>query len=122
MTNVMLIQYIISPDKWPLRVTVLDKNGDCKPLDKNPKVYNISGPCCIGMDIVAHERLLPEIFPGDYILIHDVGGYYHSSFSYYNSRKAPGFFGFEADEDSLKFKTLVAAQPLHSTVEFFSRQ
>lgn len=61
---------------------------------------DIAGPCCIQGDIIAHQRLLPLIHPGDMLIIHDVGGYYHSSYSRYNCRQAPAVIGYEYELDS----------------------
>ena len=59
------------------------------------KLYDIAGPCCLGMDVVAFDRELPEVNPNDYIVLHDTGAYYHASFSYYNSRNPPVFIGLK---------------------------
>jgi diaminopimelate decarboxylase len=54
---------------------------------------DIAGPCCFAGDILAHQRELPLLEPGDHVLIHDTGGYYFSSPYVYNSLPPIDAFG-----------------------------
>jgi diaminopimelate decarboxylase len=75
-----------------------------------------SGPCCFAGDLAARERTLPRAYPGDVIAILDVGGYYHSSYSFYNLRQAPPVYLFNERTSTL---TLVrAATRVAETLEF----
>jgi len=87
------IRTIYHPETWPLRVTVLDANGE--PKDTTTLVeQDVAGPCCIQSDVIAHQRPLPKMEPGDWVMIHDVGGYMHASYSCYNARQCPPVWGY----------------------------
>ena len=81
--------------------------------------YDIGGPCCIAGDVIARLRPLPRIYPGDFIIAHDVGGYYHSAWSYYNSRQPPALFSYK-EEENIKFTPLRVPQTVNDTVAFFT--
>jgi len=53
------------------------------------EVVNIVGNICESGDVIAHERLLPEIFEDDIIAILDAGAYGHVMSSNYNFRLRP---------------------------------
>jgi len=114
----LFIRTIYHPDKWPLRVSLLNKEGDQPAQGEPTQLYDIAGPCCLGMDIVAFDRELTEIHPGDNIILHDTGAYYHASFSYYNSRNPPVFIGFRGSE-KLNFELLCKISTVHDTVDYF---
>ena len=57
--------------------------------------YDIAGPMCFSGDYVAKRVWLPEIQAGDFLVIHDKGGYITSMYSRYNSRCASAIYGFE---------------------------
>merc|ERR1712137_296776 len=97
----LFIRTIYHPDKWPLRTTLLDAKGNRKDSFGSTKLYDIAGPCCVGMDIVAFDREFPEIQPNDFIILHDTGAYYYASFSYYNSRNPQILIGFRRNGNSL---------------------
>jgi len=48
--------------------------------------YTITGPICETGDILAHDRVLPEVVEGDLIAVLDVGAYGYSMSSQYNAR------------------------------------
>lgn len=52
-------------------------------------------------DLAARELTLPRAHQGDVIAILDVGGYYHSSYSYYNLRQAPPVYLFNERTSTL---------------------
>lgn len=69
-------------------------------------------------DVIAHERVLPEIQSGDYIVAHDTGGYYYSSYCYYNLRTAPPIYSF--DSNPQVFSVVKEAKTVEETIQFFS--
>jgi len=113
----LFVRTIFMPTKWAIRITALNSKGEKKRGDLVPQ--DIAGPCCIAADIIAHERGLPLLEQGDWVISHDTGGYYYSAFSYYNSRQAPSIYGFE-EEDQLKLKLLKKGQTVEETLEFFT--
>ncbi len=56
--------------------------AEVAPVDQ----YTITGPICETGDILAHDRQLPEVVPGDLIAVLDTGAYGFSMSSQYNSR------------------------------------
>lgn len=100
------------PEQWRHRVTVHDPSGALKSGPEEP--WDIAGPLCFSGDLVARERPLPPIEPGDLVVVHDAGAYTLSMWSRYNSRRAPAVFGLDAgslrvlkeaesEEDVLRF-------------------
>lgn len=89
----LLLRSIWCPKDWPLRVHIF--NGTTgEERSENVVITDVAGPCCLGGDLACKERPLPEAFPGDIVVIRDVGGYYHVSYNYYNLRPAPPAFMF----------------------------
>jgi len=83
-----------------------------------------AGPCCIAGDIIAHKRPLPLARQGDFIVIKDVGAYYHSSYSRYNCRQSPPFMGYIVDGhggSDVEFQTLQKGETVDESLEMFSR-
>ncbi|MGC9363741.1 MAG: diaminopimelate decarboxylase [Fidelibacterota bacterium] len=81
------------PQDWHHDFSVLDSHGmikNCHHLRK----YNIVGPLCFSGDILARDIELPEIHPGDFIIIHDTGGYTLSMWSRHLSRQIPVVIGY----------------------------
>lgn len=62
-------------------------NGSCP--GKNYRKVTVVGNICESGDIIAQDRLLPEISEGDIIGIMDAGAYGYSMSSNYNSRLRP---------------------------------
>jgi len=50
------------------------------------ELYTVVGPICESGDIIARDRMLPEVKRGDFIAILDVGAYGFSMSSQYNGR------------------------------------
>jgi hypothetical protein len=67
-------------------------------------------------DLAAREITLPRAHPGDIIAILDVGGYYHSSYNYYNLRQAPPVYLFNERTSTLSLAR--AATKVSETLEF----
>jgi diaminopimelate decarboxylase len=59
----------------------------------------VAGPCCFAGDVIAHNRLLPRLEPGDFVVVHDTGAYYFSTPFSYNSLPKIGVYGFHVHED-----------------------
>ena len=50
------------------------------------RAYNVVGGLCENNDQFAHDRMLPEVFVGDLLFIHDTGAHGHSMGYNYNGR------------------------------------
>ena len=88
----ILLRECLTPDNWYHEFSLLDKTGKLKQTGKT-KSYHIAGPLCFANDIVARNVELPEASEGDYIVIHDTGGYTFSMWSKYVSRLFPKIIG-----------------------------
>ena len=104
-----------APKDWPLRVDIFNALGDLK--TENLGETDVAGPCCFGGDLICIAQQIPQAVPlEDFVLVKDVGGYYHSSFSYYNLRQPPACFLFDEETDML---TLInRGRTVAETVEF----
>lgn len=114
----LFVRTIYLPDKWPLRVHVLDAKGNLKLDSPDSVLWDIAGPCCFAGDIVAHRRSLPKIEQGDIIVVSDTGAYYYSSFSHYNSRQAPAIYGYE--QAGSKLVLMKRGETVDDTLKFYS--
>ena len=56
----------------------------------------MAGPLCFSGDFLAKSRPLPELSPGDFVIVLDAGAYTLSMWSRYNSRQVPKILGVEA--------------------------
>jgi diaminopimelate decarboxylase len=113
----MFIRKAYMPKKWHHEIFVLNKNGDVKTGRKEK--YVIAGPLCFAADVLAKGILLPEVSPGDYIIIKDVGAYTLSMWSRYNSRQMPKVIGYKFRGG--KFSILKDREKINKVVEFWSR-
>ncbi|MEE4198282.1 MAG: hypothetical protein V2I54_11610 [Bacteroidales bacterium] len=96
----LLLRECLNPGQWFHEISLLDKSG--KPKEsKTSKKYHIAGPLCFANDIVARNVKLPEACEGDYLVIHDTGGYTFGMWSKYVSRSFPKIIGDEDKKHSI---------------------
>ncbi|HPS73871.1 MAG TPA: hypothetical protein PLD52_06200 [Bacteroidales bacterium] len=89
----LFLRECFNPKAWHHEYSVVDRNGQLKTnLCQTP--WNLAGPLCFSGDIMARNVLLPELEEGDYLIIHDTGGYTFSMWSRYNSRFTPRIMGY----------------------------
>jgi diaminopimelate decarboxylase len=100
----LLLRTAYQPEIWKHHITVHTSDGQPKfgPTIK----YDIVGPLCFSGDKVAVNVDLPPIEPGDYLVIHDAGGYSYCMFSRYNSRPAPPIYGYDSTNGDKNLKIL----------------
>ncbi|OEU99895.1 diaminopimelate decarboxylase [Streptomyces qinglanensis] len=104
-----------APEAWPLRVGAFDAKG--APKRTPALVQDVAGPCCFAGDLVARERTLPELAPGDVVTLWDTGAYYFSTPFQYNSLPRPAVYGFRRDGDGgPRFSLVRAAQRIDEVV------
>lgn len=93
----LFLRECLNPRDWQHEYTLFDKSGNPKfGTDRNP--YNLAGPLCFSGDILARNVPLPVMEEGDYLVIHDTGGYTFSMWSRYNSRQTPRILGYQDDD------------------------
>jgi diaminopimelate decarboxylase len=63
--------------------------------------YSIAGPICETGDILAFDRMLPELADGDLIAVLDAGAYGFSMSSQYNSRPRCAEVLLKGDDEAL---------------------
>ncbi|MFF5446994.1 diaminopimelate decarboxylase [Streptomyces sp. NPDC012888] len=90
----LLTRTVYAPASWPLRVLAYDAKGAPKTGAAVPQ--DIAGPACFSGDLVAADRALPELAPGDLIAVPDTGAYFFTAHYGYNSLPRPAVYGFTA--------------------------
>jgi diaminopimelate decarboxylase len=101
----LAVRTVWQPEKWPLRVFVYDKDGHRKPgasADASELLTDVSGPCCNSGCTITRAADLPTNVKAleDVVVVHDVGGYYHSSFCLYNLRQLPACYMYREGNGS----------------------
>jgi diaminopimelate decarboxylase len=99
----LFLRECLNPKDWQHEYSVVDRNGHFKE-GKDDHPYHVAGPLCFSGDILARNIELPRIEEGDYLVIHDTGGYTFSMWSRYNSRQIPRILGYISDGE--KFEVL----------------
>lgn len=112
----MFLRKAYMPDKWHHEIFVLDKKGKIK-NNREMENYIVAGPLCFAGDVIGKEILLPEIEPGDFIVIKDVGAYTLSMWSRYNSRQIPKIIGYNKRG---KFLVLKKREEINKIIDFWS--
>ncbi|KRV48425.1 diaminopimelate decarboxylase [Wenjunlia vitaminophila] len=109
---------VFMPEAWPLRIGAFDPRGREKTAPD--VVQDVAGPCCFAGDLVARGRELPELEPGDLVVLLDTGAYYMSTPFTYNSLARPPVYGFTTagggTADQVRFGTVREGQTLRSVV------
>ncbi|MCX6243590.1 MAG: diaminopimelate decarboxylase [Bacteroidetes bacterium] len=94
----LFLRECLNPKAWQHEYTLFDINGIQK-QGKDVHPYNLAGPLCFSGDILARDVKLPAAEEGDYLVIHDTGGYTFSMWSRYNSRLMPKVMGYIGKDD-----------------------
>lgn len=105
------------PKVWSHCITVLDRNGLPRTDPSSEYVHqDIAGPLCFSGDYLAKQLLLPPIHVGDFIVIHDTGGYTMSMHSKYNSRQVAPFVAYSVTGHDVKFSLLKKRETTEETL------
>eukprot|EP00729_Bicosta_minor_P019927 gene19927-28174_t len=139
----LCVRTVYHAEQWPLRITSFDAAGEfiggvhdggSTPTPAEGEAgsaaagmvamepTDVAGPCCIAGDIIAHQKMLPtSLGEGDVLMVHDVGGYYHSSYSKYNSRQSPPVYGYTTNNDTgeVDFTLFQKGETVASTLNHF---
>ena len=113
-----LLRNIYHPDDWVNEFVVLDANGQPKTSPAQQR-WSIAGPLCFAGDILARGLALPDIEPGDFIMIRDTGAYSLSMWSRHCSRGMPALIGYDADQAE-PLSVLRAAESAENIADFWS--
>lgn len=95
----LFVRTAYQPETWWHEISVTNPDGKLKRGKRRP--WTVAGPLCFSGDVLARHRLLPDIEPGDWILVHDAGAYTLSMQSRYNSRPLPAVFGVQGNKTFL---------------------
>ncbi|KAG6574591.1 Diaminopimelate decarboxylase [Phytophthora cinnamomi] len=105
------------PELWSHCISVLDSRGRPKTDPSSAYVrQDIAGPLCFSGDFLAKQLLLPPIKVGDYVVIHDTGGYTMSMHSKYNSRQISSNFAYSSTPNEVKFSLLKERETTEETL------
>ncbi|WP_374228494.1 hypothetical protein [Streptomyces sp. CNQ085] len=100
---------VLAPDAWPLRITAHNPHGGAK--SGPPVRQDVAGPACFAGDLLARDRELPLLAPGDLVVLPDTGAYYFSTPFHYNSLPEPAVHGFRTGAGGrVGFETIRPAQ------------
>ncbi|MEN6463333.1 MAG: diaminopimelate decarboxylase [Syntrophomonas sp.] len=94
-------------------ITVLDKEN--WPLDH---VYDVTGSLCENNDKFAVDRKLPEIMPGDIVVIHDTGAHGHAMGFNYNGKLRSAELLLKPDGEVKLIRRAETLEDYFSTLNF----
>lgn len=89
----LLLRDAYQPHLWAHEVAVLDPRGVPKRGATSPAT--VAGPLCFSGDIIARDRPLPEVDPGDWLVVRDTGAYTLGMWSRHCSRGIPRVLGMD---------------------------
>ncbi|WP_156726942.1 type III PLP-dependent enzyme domain-containing protein [Streptomyces apocyni] len=105
---------VYQPESWPLRILAYDAKGHPKTGPTVPQ--DIAGPACFAGDLLAENRPLPLLEPGDLVAALDTGAYYFAHHYTYNSLARPGIYGYTTSDSETRFATVRTPQTLKDLV------
>ncbi|MEU7648876.1 diaminopimelate decarboxylase [Streptomyces huasconensis] len=105
---------VYAPLSWPLRIAAYDAQG--RPRSGPAVGQDIAGPACFAGDLLAENRPLPLLEPGDHVAALDTGAYYFAQHYSYNSLARPGIYGFSLHGDDVRFAAAREPQTLDEIV------
>ncbi|MFI6350533.1 diaminopimelate decarboxylase [Streptomyces sp. NPDC050560] len=105
---------VYAPESWPLRIAAYDGSGEPR---TGPGVrQDVAGPACFAGDLLAQDRELPRLEPGDYAAALDTGAYYFAHHYAYNSLPRPTVLAFTAGAAGVRFQVVRRAQTVDEIV------
>ncbi|WP_437673038.1 diaminopimelate decarboxylase [Sorangium sp. So ce131] len=110
-----LLRRAYHPEDWHHDFAALDP--DAAPKEGPLSPCTLAGPLCFGGDVLARDLPLPELSPGDLVLIRDTGAYTLSMWSRHCSRGIPAVLGVDAGE----LRVLRERERPEDVVAFWSR-
>ncbi len=114
-----LVRTVYDPEHWKRRISAFTADGDIKEGELSEQ--NIGGPACFSGDLIAHERALPSLEYGDYLMVHDTGSYHFSSHYQYNALPRIPIFFYSIDENKqVEFEKISAGQTTQDVINDYS--
>ncbi|WP_437935945.1 diaminopimelate decarboxylase [Sorangium sp. So ce341] len=110
-----LLRRAYHPDDWHHDFVALDPDAAAKEGPLSP--CTLGGPLCFGGDVLARDLPLPDLSPGDLVLIRDTGAYTLSMWSRHCSRGIPAVLGVDGGE----IRVLRERERPEDVVAFWSR-
>lgn len=110
-----LLRRAYHPDDWHHDFVALGPDATPKERPRSP--CTLAGPLCFGGDVLARDLPLPQLSPGDLVLIRDTGAYTLSMWSRHCSRGIPAVLGVDADD----IRVLRERERPEDIVAFWSR-
>lgn len=86
-----MVRTVYVPDVWRFELAVLDAQGH--PRSGPTSTWSVGGPLCFHGDFIARHRELPEMQPGDWVMIREAGAYTLAQWSRFCSRSLPTVLG-----------------------------
>lgn len=114
----LLLRPVYNPEDWSHEFLALDPGGEIKRGESAS--YRLAGPLCFGGDIIGKDVALPEVAPGEWLAIRDVGAYTLSMWSRHCSRGMPAVVGVWRDGEAWRFEELRGAESPGDIVAFWS--
>lgn len=111
----LLMRTAYRPDDWPHELLVLNPDGTQK-TEASTRSWAVGGPLCFSGDIIARDRTLPELAPGDLIVVRDTGAYTLGMWSRHCSRGIPEVLAVSAG----KLAVLRQRETVEDLVRFWS--
>lgn len=94
-------------------ITVMGKEGQ-----PHKFLYDVTGSLCENNDKFAINRLLPEIEPGDLVVIHDTGAHGHSMGFNYNGKLRSAELLLRENGDVVEIRRAETYDDLFATLDF----
>jgi diaminopimelate decarboxylase len=94
-------------------ITVAGKEND--PSDRK---YDVTGSLCENNDKFAIDRMLPELVPGDIVVIHDAGAHGHSMGFNYNGKLKSAELLLRKNGDVVQIRRPETAEDYFATLDF----
>ncbi len=91
----LFVRAALLPEIWHHEVEAYDAAG--RPKTGGCSTWSIAGPLCFSADFVARDRALPDVVPGDLIVVRSTGAYTIAMWSRYNSRLCPEVVGYRRE-------------------------
>ncbi len=110
----LFVRECLNPSDWQHEYSLLDPAGFSR-SGTDEATYTLAGPLCFSGDILARNVPLPRVNEGDYLVIHDTGGYTFSMWSRYNSRQTPRILGWQ----NSRFTLLKERETLNDLQQFW---